>query len=287
MKQFLVEGYSGTEDEIKLSDEAFKYLVRVRRHKVGDFLKIGFQNGGRLSYRVKTIDPNKKELILQKPSLSNAEISEVDNLLLSKTRDLNYKLPCNLILFQCLLKGNRMDTVIRQATEVGVRFVVPIYGEFSLVKNLADNKLNRYRRIVKEARQQSNSPINTEVTKAQKLKDALSFLPTLLEKICLENNVETMLENSKKLETLKLCFTEKNLNTKSLHSLLAKEFSNIVLAIGCEGGFSPMEYQILTTENFKLCHFNTNILRAETASLYALASVQTIKAEDKIWLLKE
>ena len=40
----------------------------------------------------------------------------------------------DLILLQWVLKGSKTDTIIRQATEAGVRAVLPVIGEFSVAK---------------------------------------------------------------------------------------------------------------------------------------------------------
>ena len=69
------------------------------------------------------------------------------------------------------------------------------------------------------------------------------------------------------------------------HQLLAKKPSHIVLAIGAEGGISPMEAAILRETSFQTVHFKTNVLRAETAALYAIAAAQTTINEADQWQL--
>ena len=48
-----------------------------------------------------------------------------------------------------------------------------------------------------------------------------------------------------------------------------------VYAVGSEGGISPSECELFLSRGFKAVHFNTNILRCETASLYAAAAIQS------------
>jgi len=44
------------------------------------------------------------------------------------------------ILLQWELKGTKMDTVIRQATEVGVSHIIPVFGEYSIPKVKNENE---------------------------------------------------------------------------------------------------------------------------------------------------
>ena len=55
------------------------------------------------------------------------------------------------------------------------------------------------------------------------------------------------------------------------------------MAVGAEGGISPKEEEFLKNNNFKPVHFNTNVLRAETAAIYSIASVQTLLTEGSKW----
>ena len=69
------------------------------------------------------------------------------------------------------------------------------------------------------------------------------------------------------------------------HRLLAEKPSHIVLAIGAEGGISPAEAAVLRETSFQTVHFKTNVLRAETAALYAIAAAQTTINEADQWQL--
>ena len=53
----------------------------------------------------------------------------------------------------------------------------------------------------------------------------------------------------------------------------------VAVAIGPEGGFSEEEADMLKGIGFAVIRLKTNILRAETAAIYALATVQTLLTE--------
>ena len=71
-----------------------------------------------------------------------------------------------------------------------------------------------------------------------------------------------------------LAYERKNENSRNIFSIIEGKEEAIVVCIGAEGGISEEEYSILTNRGFKTIHFNTNILKAETATLYAFASVR-------------
>ncbi len=72
-----------------------------------------------------------------------------------------------LALIQGLPKGPKMDLIIRQAVEAGVSAVFPIQTSNCVVREKArgdrEDKLERRRKIVREALQQSGSAIRTKV----------------------------------------------------------------------------------------------------------------------------
>ena len=53
----------------------------------------------------------------------------------------------------------------------------------------------------------------------------------------------------------------------------------LALAVGCEGGISPAEAQLLKANGFIPIHFAGNILRCETAAVYGIAALQNAAAE--------
>ena len=57
------------------------------------------------------------------------------------------------------------------------------------------------------------------------------------------------------------------------------------LAVGPEGGMTADERSSLETGGFVGVHFNTNILRAETAALYGMAALQNAIMELEKWQL--
>ena len=55
----------------------------------------------------------------------------------------------------------------------------------------------------------------------------------------------------------------------------------VVVAIGAEGGISEDECSFLKKQGFTMLYFGENILRAETASIYALSALREAYIEKK------
>ena len=80
-----------------------------------------------------------------------------------------------------------------------------------------------------------------------------------------------------------LFFHPKILKIERLHSNLAATTGSIRLFIGPEGGFSENEVNYLLTYGAKPIYLGENVLRTETAALYAIAAVRTILTEKNEW----
>lgn len=252
--------------QLTVSGKDFKYLCQVLRLKLGDIVQVRFPNQELSNMEVFKLQA--KQLILVK-TLSES----VDKFLetgVSASSLENIKLP-EIWLFQFLPKLQKMDLIIRQSTECGVSKIIPVLGEFSgkdfNLKGDDFEKVNRWERIVKEARQQSGSAISTSVEKPLVIEDALKLWNENL-----KNGIGFILH-------------EASIAKKNIFSVL-KENTNINkigIAVGSEGGISEKEISILQENGFYLVHFKTNVLRAETASLYGIAAIQTAITELEEW----
>ena len=264
MKQFIIEQEPDGNGMLTLSGKAFVYLVKVRRMREGDILHAQLPQSGAADMVIDSINTVKKTLRLKRRT---TPLSVCGTAAAGATNEAANSLPAyaapaaDLILLQWVLKGSKTDTIIRQATEAGVRAILPVIGEFSIAKKQNPAQLERFRRIIKEARQQSGSPIDTIVMEPAPLTEMLNTLKTLVP-------AATTAAAS-----------------VGFHQLLAEKPSHIVLAIGAEGGISPAEAAVLREAAFQTIHFKTNVLRAETAALYAIAAAQIIINEADQWQL--
>lgn len=320
MKQFISECEPNRDGTLILDGRDYAYLVRVRRMKVGDTLPVRLPVSGAAEMVIESISTAKKELRL-KPSSHTQVQSAVsagghgtpaadvgsccdgarsaegsagcsgcsgnaaslsDDADRATSTQAAYaaaaldasRIPppsAHIILLQWVLKGAKTDTVVRQAAEAGVRAIVPVIGDFSVAKKQNPAQLERYRRIIREARQQSGSSVDTVILEPVPLADALNALPQFV---------------PAHGAVFGMCSEVRGASV-SVHTLLAAKPSAIVLAVGAEGGISDAEKALLEAAGFQTIHFNTNVLRAETAAVYAIAAAQTIINEADQWQLHE
>ncbi|MFW6223882.1 MAG: RsmE family RNA methyltransferase, partial [Spirochaetota bacterium] len=173
----------------------------------------------------------------------------------------------DIVLYQCLPKGRKLDQIVRQAVEAGATRIVPVASR-RVVKRLeagegSQRKLERWRRIAEEAVQQSGR----------------STIPAV-EPVCeLPELPPVDAEDSE----LGLLFHEKTLADRSIGSYLSAGPRRVAVVIGPEGGLSEDEVGILERRGFNPVSLGPNVLRTETAAIYAIAAVQSVYRELVAW----
>ena len=165
--------------------------------------------------------------------------------------------PYQAVLYQGLAKGDKMDTIIQKAVELGVSRIVPVQCQRSVVR-LDDHdtgkKLLRWNRIAAEAAKQCGrglvSIVNEPLSFADAVKEAaqadIRLLPWENERAC---SLRTWLEQLPPFP----------------------ENPKISLLIGPEGGFSAAEAGLALKADIRPVTLGQRILRTETAGTVVLA----------------
>lgn len=154
---------------------------------------------------------------------------------------------------QCLPKGDRLETVVQKAVELGAYEVWPIESRYCVAKwdhRARDRKLARLRKIALEAAMQSGRGI----------------VPQVLEPADLRYALETAGRSGDIL-----FFYEKA--GEGLRSLLKGTGDRLFLFIGPEGGFSEEETALAENLGAGIASLGTRILRTETAPIAALSAI--------------
>ena len=157
----------------------------------------------------------------------------------------------NIWLAFSLIKKNPLDMMIQKATELGIQKFIPILSERSIVRDI---NIQRVKKIIVEASEQSNRISIPEIFKPESLK--------------------TFLKNFPKNGNLIFCDIN-SINSELKNSLLKQNNKNpICILIGPEGDFSESERQSIIDidQSFSLS-LASNILRAETAAIAAVSIV--------------
>lgn len=169
----------------------------------------------------------------------------------------------SVILLQGLCKGEKMDDVIRHATELGVSGFIPLKCERSIVKldqKKTASRMNRWNSIAKSAAMQSGQPdvpfVHEPCTPAQAVASLEN--PTAVI-VCWEEERST---------SLKAAIQDALASTGT-----SPEKAVIVLAVGPEGGFSEREVEMMKEAGFNSYSvtLGPSILRTETAGIVAPA----------------
>ena len=282
MRQLVLKSFP-KEGLVTLSDMGdFKYLTHVLRQKPGDELEARLPDGTLHMMRLVAIDRKSHSITLQ----SWVPFTEVENRCENRSPEKRCiqgkSMPSpvapvdfpRMILFQWILKGQKMDQVVRQATETGIKVVIPIIGERCILKDadaLGKGRQARWNRIIREARQQSGSPIDTCIERPV----GPDEIERIWQAFCVDG------------KGLPFVLSESPLARKSLYEYLDTNIVCAGIAIGPEGGMTAAELEMLQKFGFCCIHFRTNILRAETAALYGIGAIQTALLESKKWQLKE
>ena len=151
-----------------------------------------------------------------------------------------------------VLKENKMDYILQKSTELGVSEIIPIITERTLVKvnEKEDKKLDRWRRICKEASEQSMRVTIPCITGVKRIKDL--------------NNL-----SGAKI----VCSTFGNVISLKKFLQTSTKYDKIYIVVGPEGGLSKNEEEILNKMGFISISLGSNILRVETVPLSIISMI--------------
>jgi 16S rRNA (uracil1498-N3)-methyltransferase len=217
-------------DRATLTDDHADHLVRVLRARLGQEFDIATGAAVRRG-RIITIAERRVEFELGE-EVSAAPVA-------------------NVTLLLAIFKFDRMEWAIEKCTELGVSRIIPVVARRTEA-HLASASLKRaerWRRITRQATEQSRRMIPPEVTAPIKLHDA------------------TALSGS-----LRIVLSELE-HTTRLREVLADHVSDeqILLATGPEGGWAEEELHHFSKAGWISASLGSTILRAETAAIAAVA----------------
>jgi 16S rRNA (uracil1498-N3)-methyltransferase len=181
-------------------------------------------------------------------------------------------LPITLLL--AVFKFDRMEWAIEKCTELNVTTIVPVIARRT-EKHLAaaaEKRAERWRRIAREASEQSRRASPPEITAPVKLGAALdvSFARDVSSRPSPPGASGGTCCPPEGVLKLVLAETERDLMLADV--LRANEApQSLTLAVGPEGGWTAEELQMFAAAQFLPCSLGETILRAETAAIAALA----------------
>ncbi|MDR1904062.1 MAG: 16S rRNA (uracil(1498)-N(3))-methyltransferase [Treponema sp.] len=300
MKQFLLRFYPDSNGRIHLGGKDYHYLVRVRRLKRGAVFKALLPDGKEVKVRVESAGGSFIGLALLAcpPPGSGKAVDSPQNAgkfaaslpagAAGRPLSLEDKIVLPPIaLFQAMPKHSKFDLILRQAVEGGISEVQPFFSEYSVPRIKSDrygplsagegalpggdDRIERQRRIIREALQQSGSPIVTNLRPACSFEGLVGYWEELRHRYP---------------GALGVVMHQEQLEQGSLHAYLSSMPEFVALAVGPEGGFSSREIACFLSAGFKPLHIKDTVLRVETAALYGAASIRIILLESSSWIPK-
>jgi 16S rRNA (uracil1498-N3)-methyltransferase len=154
-----------------------------------------------------------------------------------------------ITVYLSIFKFDRLEWALEKLTELGVSRVVPMIAqrtEEHLAKAAA-KRVERWRKIAREASQQARRIAPPEIAEPATLKKAIAEA---------QGNRIVLSEAEHRV---------------SLKSALAAGTLPLAIAFGPEGGWSDIELELFRTSEWKPASLGHTILRAETAAIAAVA----------------
>ena len=247
MSKFFVKTEQINNNDIVIIGDDVNHIINVLRMKKTDKVQICNQDTG---------DNYNAEIV-------NYSKNEVECKIISKINETTES-NVHITLFQGIPKFEKMELIIKKNTEVGIKSIVPVIMERTVVKldeKIASKKLERCQKIAEIAAKQSMRDIIPQIGNITKLKDidTTEFDAVL---VAYENEEHNMLKTElQKLER----------KIKSNNS--SEQQYNIAIVIGPEGGISEKELVMLAEKNAKFVSLGKRILRTETAGVVMAGNI--------------
>jgi 16S rRNA (uracil1498-N3)-methyltransferase len=241
---FFISAEQLHEGIVTITGPLHHHLRTSMRYRAGDDLWVGDDRRRRYRVRINHMDSRQ---------LRGAILEEVAEPPGPRRR---------LVVAQALLKGERMEWTIQKATELGIDRFVPLVTSNTVVRprpGRIDAQQERWQRIALEAAQQSE---RWEVPTVDPPREARQFF------------------QASASAAVHLVLVEPRGSSGNQESLTSVPLGDgerdpIVLVIGPEGGWKQEELEVAVSNGYRTVTLGRRVLRAETATLAAVAVLQS------------
>lgn len=239
MAKFFVNPENVLETEIHILGGDVNHIKNVLRLPIGKEITICDRQGREFECIIKEI--NAESVTAQ---IINEKINDTEPAV-------------DTILFQSLIKGEKMEFVIQKSVEIGVTKIIPIMTQRCVVKLESEkklkNKIERWQKIAESAAKQSRRGIIPTVCMPMTITQALAYANTHTSISCIPYELEHACHIKTFLQPLKA--------------------ETIGVFIGPEGGFTEEEVEDAVKNGVQAVTLGKRILRSETAGLFTLANI--------------
>ena len=238
MPRFFVSKNAVSDGIITVKDGDAFHIARSLRMAVGDEITVCDGEGVEYSCRLTHIRDDECLCEIKSSCIASTEMG------------------IDVTLFMAYPKGDKLETVVQKAVELGACRIVPFESSRCIKRpkaEKAEKTTERLNRIAHEAAKQCGRARLPEVSVP------VSFSEMV--KIAAESQLALFCYEAESETTLKSVFED------------AADISSVAVVIGCEGGFSQEEARACTEAGMKSVSLGRRILRCETAPAYVLSAL--------------
>ena len=242
MRRFRISSNEIECDRIHLQGSEFHHLRHVLRLAVGTSVSLYDERGATYQGDIIGFASDHAEIAITKSTVPQQH-------------------SLHLTLVQSILKGHKMDLVVEKATELGVDVIAPVISTFTVAripKAKQAERVSRWQRIAHAAAKQSGS-LPPEILLPQSFSAVLRSMPDQSQKIVFSEH-------------------ERSLHLRAFAQTVP-DCEAVAILVGPEGGFAPEEVEQARAAGFTSVSLGASVLRAETASLSAVALCQFLWRE--------
>ena len=243
MQQIFTEQDMKKGDEITVEGEDARHLAQVVRMRPGERLRVShvFPDGGEGGSFICELTGAEKVCIRLRV-LEEVPSTELDN---------------EIVLFQAIPKGDRMETVIEKAVELGAREIVPVEMKHCVVRldeKKKKTRVRRYQSIAENAARQSKR------SRIPRVGDVISYREAL-----------------ERAKTSDICLVpyecEEGMAATAEAVAKIAPGKSVSIFIGPEGGFTEEEIRAARDLGMDVISLGRRILRTDTAAIAAMTMV--------------
>ena len=239
MPKFFVAAETVYENEIHITGDTVNHIKNVLRLGINDEITINDRQGNDYKCIIKEVG-------------NSCVIGTIKERYAASTEP-----QVEVVLFQSLIKGEKLEWVIQKSVEIGVTKIIPIETSRCIVKleskKKTDAKVERWNKIAEAAAKQSGRGIVPKVMEPLAFKEALAYANKYLDTACIPYEKEK----------------EQSIKTFLQHT----NATHIGVFIGPEGGFTEEEVRMAMETSVISVTLGSRILRSETAGLVVLANI--------------
>lgn len=224
-------------NSITLADDQAHYLRQVMRLQAGEQIILFNGKGGEYT------------CLIEQLAKAHSRCKIISFTGISREMD------CRVEIIQSACRSEKIETVLQKGTELGAAGFSIVQSERSslrLVGNRLEKRIQRWRKIITEAAEQSGRTMLPELT----WRDSLSSIAS--DGLCL------------------VLHPDDGKDWNAMEDRI-KAAGHIRLAVGPEGGWSPRDLGHLAGLGFQPMTFGPRIMRTETAAPALLAAIQAVQ----------